>query len=82
MAIMSAPVITGVMQVMRQITHIGQQHVVSHVGSNCQTNTCQQAACFGNLERDSEPSSDLRGRLVFQFIDMLLERRSRQRMAQ
>ena len=72
---------------MRQITrHIGQQHVVSHVGGNYQTNTCQQAAPVfsGNLfKRDFRAILQTFTVALFQFIDMLLERRSLfQRMAQ
>ena len=66
---------------MRQITrHIGQQHVVSHVGGNYQA-----APVFGGnlFKRDFRAILQTFAVALFQFIDMLLERRSLfQRMAQ
>ncbi len=64
---------------MRQIArHVGQQHVIGHVGGNHQTDTGQQAApVFGRnlLERHFWAILQPFTVALFQLFNVLLERR-------
>ena len=76
-----------VVQVMRQVArHVGQQHVIGHVGGNHQTDTGQQAAPVlrGNLFKgDLRPVLQTFTVALLHGVHMLLERRGFfQRMAQ
>ncbi|SBM16938.1 Uncharacterised protein [Klebsiella michiganensis] len=81
------PVVFRIVQVMRQVArHVGQQHVVGHVGGNHQTDTGQQATpVFGRnlFERDFRPILQALAVALLHFINVLLERRRLfQRMTQ
>ena len=81
------PMVFRVVQVMRQVArHVGQQHVIGHVGGNHQTDTGQQAAPVlrGNLFKgDLRPVLQTFTVALLHGVHMLLERRGFfQRMAQ
>ena len=75
------------MQVVGQVArHVGEQHVVGHVGGRDDTDAGQQAApVLGGdfLERDFRAVAQAFAVTLFEFVDMLLKRRSLfQRVAQ